>query len=165
MSLSIHGSLSAAVSAACCREAEGVAFHTAEILPVAGVLLRTSVPRGLAATQRLRCRRRQLPQALRRQLPRGGRVGRVLPAVVADTAKAEGVALGRSAARGSSFSFVRLLRELPSTRTGTEPSQPSQRSCPQYATNPTFPPSHPTTQIPSTIPTAPTTGEGESGRC
>ena len=46
------------------REAEGVAFHTTEILPVAGVLLRTSVPRGLAATQRLRCRRRQLPQAL-----------------------------------------------------------------------------------------------------
>ena len=64
MGLSIHGSLSAAVSAACCREAEGVAFHTTEILPVAGVLLRTSVPRGLAATQRLRCRRRQLPQAL-----------------------------------------------------------------------------------------------------
>ena len=29
-------------------------------------------------------------------LPRGGRVGRVLPAVVADTAKAEGVALNRS---------------------------------------------------------------------
>ena len=45
-------------------KAEGVAFHTAEILPVAGVLLRTSVPRGLAATQRLRCRRGQLPQAL-----------------------------------------------------------------------------------------------------
>ena len=29
-------------------------------------------------------------------LPRGGRVGRVLPAVVADTAKAEGVAIGRT---------------------------------------------------------------------
>ena len=31
---------------------------------------------------------------LRTRLPRGGRVGRVLPAVVADTAKAEGVAFG-----------------------------------------------------------------------
>ena len=45
------------------------------------------------------CGRHNLPDYLNlfhTWLPRGGRVGRVLPAVVADTAKAEGVALGKA---------------------------------------------------------------------
>ena len=134
---SVHGSLARELPAvvADTAKAEGVAFHTArfsllqECFPYVGTA-------GLAATLRLRCGRRQLPQsracgasqhaadavaAAREPFGRmagvaregktcgrsffpdymslslTGSLARELPAVVADTAKAEGVAFRRSA--------------------------------------------------------------------
>ena len=80
-------------------KAEGVA-------PGRSATRQRDLPRGQTYERSARRRASPRPQKIpllhesfNTQLPRGGRVGRVLPAVVADTAKAEGVAPGRSATR------------------------------------------------------------------